>query len=257
MARVAFIGAGPGDPELMTLKGAHLIRSAGLVLFTGSLVPRELIAEHARGARVLDSKGMHLEQIVEHMRLAIAEGHDVARVHTGDPAIFGSIAEQMRRLDQLGIAWEIVPGVSSFTAAAAALGRELTLPEVSQTVIVTRAAGRTPMPAGETLRELAVHGSTLAIFLSVTLIEQVVEELRDAYGCNGAVAVVQRASLPDQRILRGTLSDIAAKVREAGMRDQAMILVGPTLDCASFPDSRLYAREFGHRYRRAQEDPGP
>lgn len=256
MPKVYIIGAGPGDPELITLKGARLIESAGQVLFTGSLVPRAIIARARADAEVIDSKGLNLEEIVAHMQRAIEAGHDVARVHTGDPSIFGSTAEQVRRLEGFGIEVEIVPGVSSFTAAAAALGKELTLPEVSQTVIVTRCEGRTPMPAGEKLHDLARHGATLSLFLSVGLMDKVVEELTPAYGADCPVAIVHKASHPDQRIIRGTLADIQARIEGLKIRGAAQILVGRVFDCDDFADSRLYAAEFGHRFRRADPESG-
>ena len=191
--KVYIVGAGPGDPELITLKAARIVRNAGLVLFTGSLVPRNVIEDVRPDAEVVDSKGLTLEQIVERMLAAIRRGEDVARVHTGDPSLFGSTAEQMRRLEAEGVEVEIVPGVSSFSAAAAALGRELTLPELSQTVIVTRAEGRTPMPPKEDLPSLASHGATLALFLSIGLLDKVVRELTPSYG----------ADCPDRRRPQG------------------------------------------------------
>jgi precorrin-4/cobalt-precorrin-4 C11-methyltransferase len=250
--RVFIIGAGPGDPGLLTIRGAALIAACPVVLYTGSLVPREVLAHARPEAKVLDSSGMTLDEIVGVIVAAREAGHDVARVHTGDPSIFGSTAEQMRRLDALGIAWEIVPGVSSFTAAAAVLGRELTLPELSQTVILTRAEGRTPMPDGEKLADLARHGATLALFLSITLLEEVTQALIPAYGADCPVAVVHKATCPDQKIVSGTLADIRRKAKEAGIRTQAMILVGRVLTATHFAESRLYAPDFSHRYRKAK-----
>lgn len=248
---VYIIGAGPGDPGLITVRGAELVARCPVVLYTGSLVPEAVIARARPDARVLDSSSLTLDEIVAVFVEARDRGEDVARVHTGDPLIFGSTAEQMRRLDALGIPYEIVPGVSSFTAAAAALGRELTLPELCQTVILSRAEGRTPMPEGEKLHDLARHGATLALFLSVGLIDEVVADLTPGYGADCPVAVVQRASWPDQTIVRGTLADIAAKVKAAGIRQTAMILVGRVLTSEDFADSRLYAADFTHGYRRA------
>src|SRR2546426_617097 len=250
--RVYIIGAGPGDPRLLTLRAAELIASCPVVLYTGSLVPPAVIAGARLGARVLDSSGMTLDEIIAVMACARERDEDVARVHTGDPVLFGSIAEQIRRLDALGIAWEVVPGVSSFTAAAAALGRELTLPEVSQTVILTRAAGRTPMPPGEELEELARHRATLALFLSVNLLEDVICALVPSYGADCPVAVVHKASWPEQRVVVGTLTDIRAKVRAAGIRSQAMILVGRVLTATDFANSRLYDPDFSHGFRKAR-----
>lgn len=247
--RVYIIGAGPGDPKLLTLRAAELIESCPVVLYTGSLVPPEVVQRARPDAIVRDSSGMTLDEIVETMAEACKAGQDVARVHTGDPLIFGSTAEQMRRLVQLGIPFEIVPGVSSFTAAAAALGRELTLPELSQTVILTRAEGRTLMPDGEKLRDLARHRATLVLFLSITLLNRVVQELSPAYGADCPVAVVHRASWPDQQILTGTLADIGQKVRDAKINSTSIILVGHVLTAEDFADSRLYDPEFSHRFR--------
>jgi len=251
--RVFIIGAGPGDPGLLTIRGAELIAACPVVLYTGSLVPREILARARADAKVLDSSGMTLDEIVGVIVEARDAGHDVARVHTGDPLIFGSTAEQMRRLDQLGIAWEIIPGVSSFTAAAAVLGRELTLPELSQTVILTRAEGRTPMPDGEKLADLARHGATLALFLSITLLEEVTQALIPAYGADCPVAVVHKATCPDQKVVSGTLADIRRKTKEAGIKTQSMILVGRVLTEKHFANSRLYAPDFSHRYRKAKK----
>ena len=250
---IYIIGAGPGDPTLLTLRAADLIARCPLILYTGSLVPREVIARARPDARVLDSASMTLDEIVALLAEAHAAGQDVARVHTGDPSIFGSTGEQMRRLDELGIPFEIVPGVSSFSAAAAALGRELTLPELSQTVILTRAEGRTPMPAGEKLEDLGRHGATLALFLSITLLEDVVAALTPSYGADCPVAVVHKASCPDQKIVTGTLADIRARVKAAGIRTQSMIFVGRVLTSTDFASSRLYDPDFSHRHRKARK----
>lgn len=254
--KVWFVGAGPGDPELLTLKARRLIDEADYVLFTGSLVPDI----HFVGIRaeVEDSKGMTVDQLVERMVRHAGAGRSVARVHTGDPSIYGAIHEQITRLEAAGIPWEVVPGVTSALAAAAVLGAELTIPELSQTVVLSRTAGRTPMPPGEDLADLARLGNaTLCLYLSATLVEKVARELVAAGRSEDTpVAVVQHATLPTQRILRGTLSTIAAQVREGKVRDQAMILVGPALDPLinaqiGAHDSRLYAADFSHRFRRA------
>jgi precorrin-4/cobalt-precorrin-4 C11-methyltransferase len=252
--RVYIIGAGPGDPKLLTLRGAELIARCPVVLYTGSLVPPEVIAHARPDAKVLDSSGMTLDQIVEVIVAARDEDKDVARVHTGDPLIFGSTAEQMRRFEALGIAYEIVPGVSSFSAAAAAVGRELTLPELSQTIILTRAEGRTPMPDGEKLADLARHRATLVFFLSITLLAKVARELAPFYGDDCPVFVIHRASWPDQVIVRGTLADIFAKVREAKITSQSIILVGRVLTATDFADSRLYDPTFSHGFRKASAE---
>ena len=251
--KVYFIGAGPGDPGLLTVRAAELIAACPVVLYTGSLVPREVLARARADAKVLDSARMTLDEILAVIEEARAADHDVARVHTGDPLIFGSTAEQMRRLTALGIAYDIIPGVSSVTAAAAALGRELTLPELSQTVIITRAEGRTPMPGGEKLHDLARHGATMALFLSITLMQEVTEQLIPAYGADCPVAVVHKASCPEQQIVTGTLADIRAKVKAAGIKTQSIILVGRTLTAEHFADSRLYAADFSHRFRKAKK----
>jgi precorrin-4/cobalt-precorrin-4 C11-methyltransferase len=250
--KVYVIGAGPGDPGLLTLRGAELIARCPVVLYTGSLVPPEVVARARPDARVLDSAGMTLDEIIAVIVQARDADQDVARVHTGDPSLFGSTAEQMRRLAGLGIACEIVPGVSSFSAAAAALGRELTLPELSQTVILTRAEGRTSMPPGEKLADLARHGATLALFLSITLLDEVTAALIPAYGADCPVAVVHKASCPDQKIVTGTLADIRDKVKAARIRTQSMILVGRVLTAEDFANSRLYDPSFSHRFRKAR-----
>ncbi len=256
--RVYIIGAGPGDPKLLTVRAVELIAACPVVLYTGSLVPRAALASARPDATVLDSSGMTLDEIIQVIVSARDAGRDVARVHTGDPLIFGSTAEQMRRLNELGIPYEIVPGVSSFTAAASVLGRELTLPELSQTVILTRAEGRTPMPDGEKLADLARHGATMALFLSITLLDEVAKALIPAYGADCPVAVVHKATCPDQKVVTGTLADIRAKAKAAGIRTQSMVLVGRVLTSSDFANSRLYDPDFSHRFRRArrrQENP--
>jgi precorrin-4/cobalt-precorrin-4 C11-methyltransferase len=253
--KVYFIGAGPGAPDLITVRGAELIARCPVVLYAGSLVPRAVVARAHPGARVLDSSGMTLDQIIGVCAEARAREEDVARVHTGDPSLFGSMGEQMRRLDALGIGYEVVPGVSSFTAAAAALKRELTLPGVSQAVIIARAAGRTPVPEGQELAALAAHRATLALFLSAALLDDAVAALVPAYGADCPAAIVQRASWPDEKVVRGRVADLAALAREHGIAATAMVLVGPALGAEGFADSRLYAAEFGHGFRAAGGEP--
>jgi precorrin-4/cobalt-precorrin-4 C11-methyltransferase len=248
--RVYIIGAGPGDPKLVTLRAAELIARCPVVLYTGSLVPREVLATTRPDARVLDSSSMTLDEIMGVIVAARDSDQDVARVHTGDPLVFGSTAEQMRRMAELGIAYQIVPGVSSFSAAAAAIGRELTLPELSQTVILTRVEGRTPMPPREKLDDLARHGATMCLFLSITLMKDLVDALTPSYGADCPVCVVHKASCPDEKIVWGTLADIAARVKSEGIKTQSMILVGRVLTSKDFAESRLYAADFSHRYRR-------
>ncbi len=250
--KVYIIGAGPGDPDLITVKGCKLVETCPIVFYTGSLVPKAVIERAKDDALVLDSSGMDLDEIMEVFKKAKKENKDVARVHTGDPMIYGSTAEQMRRLDDLEIEWEVIPGVSSFVASAAAIGKELTLPETSQTIILTRMEGRTPMPEGEKLADLAKTGATLALFLSVGLIKKVVDELKTIFEDNHPVIVVQRASWPDQKIVRGDLSDIVKKVKNEKIKSTAIILTGKVFNTEDFPDSRLYASDFTHNFRQAK-----
>ncbi len=247
---VHFIGAGPGAPDLITVRGQALIARAPLVLYAGSLVPREVLAGAAAGARLVDTAAMTLDQIIEQMRLADGAGQDVARVHSGDPALYGAIAEQIRRLKALGIAYDITPGVPTYAAAAAALGTELTLPGVSQTVVLTRTAMKaSPMPPGEDLAALGATGATLAIHLSIRNLKYVTESLIPHYGADCPVAVVYRASWPDQRVIRGRLDTIRAEVRAAKITRTALIVVGRVLDPAEFADSRLYDPSHAHLMR--------
>ena len=250
--RVYIVGAGPGDPKLITLRAAELIACCPVVLYTGSLVPREVLSTVRPDAHVVDSSSMTLDEIMDVIVDAHRREQDVARVHTGDPLVFGSTAEQMRRMDKLGIKYEIVPGVSSFSAAAAVIGRELTLPELTQTVILTRAEGRTAMPDGEKLADLARHGATMCLFLSISLMKDVVEALLPSYGSDCPVCIVHKASSPEQMIVWGTLSDIRQKVKLAGIKSQSMILVGRVLTSTDFAESRLYAADFSHRHRKAR-----
>ena len=247
---VHFIGAGPGAPDLITVRGLNMIRRAGVVLYAGSLVPKGVVAKAKKGARVLDTASMTLDEIVAEMKAAHRNGDDVARVHSGDPSLYGAIAEQMRRLDALGIAYDVTPGVPAFAAADAALGRELTLPGVAQTVILTRTAVRaSPMPKGESLAALGRSGATLAVHLSIANLARVVRELTPLYGARCPVAVVHRASWPDQAIIEGTLADIRAKIKASGFTRTALILVGRALRPKTFADSRLYAPDHSHVLR--------
>lgn len=254
MSKVYFIGAGPGDQELITVKGARLLTEADVVVFAGSLVDRELVRTYAADTEVWDSAGMTLEETVEVMAGAIVAGKRVVRLHTGDPCIYGAIQEQMAALDGLGIDYEVVPGVTSAFAAAAALRQELTLPEVSQTVIFTRIEGKTPVPERERLSKLAGTGATLVIYLSVAMIDRVVVELLEG-GCTPATpaVVVCRASWPDEQVVEGSLADIAARTREAGIDRQALIIVGDVLNVRKEglkTKSLLYGREFSHGFRK-------
>ncbi len=252
---VHFIGAGPGAADLITVRGLNLIRRCPVILYAGSLVPEAVVAEAPQGARIVDTAPLHLDQIAEEMRAAHARNEDVARIHSGDPSLYGAIGEQMRRLDALGIPYDVTPGVPAYAAAAAALRAELTLPGLSQTVILTRTAVRaSPMPEGESLSRLGASGATLAIHLSINNLAVVLRELTPLYGGDCPVAVVHRASWPDEAILRGTLADIRAKVKAAGFTRTAMILVGRALAPAGFDDSRLYAADHRHVCRKAGND---
>jgi precorrin-4/cobalt-precorrin-4 C11-methyltransferase len=247
---VHFIGAGPGAPDLITVRGLNLIRGCQVCLYAGSLVPREVIAEAPQGARIVDTAPLHLDQIIAEIEAAHEAGHDVARVHSGDPSLYGATSEQMRRLDALGIPYDVTPGVPAYAAAAAALKCELTLPELSQTVVLTRTSTRSsPMPAGEELEVLGRSGATLAIHLSVVNLAKVVRDLQPLYGLDCPVAVAYRVGWPDQAIVRGTLADIRDKVKAAGFTRTALILVGRVLARAEFPDSRLYAADHHHVLR--------
>ncbi|HVZ01202.1 MAG TPA: precorrin-4 C(11)-methyltransferase [Dongiaceae bacterium] len=250
MSVVHFIGAGPGDPELITVRAKRLIETCPVVLYAGSLVPKEVVAFARPDARVIDTAPLHLDEIIAAIEQAHAAGQDVARVHSGDPSIYGAIAEQMRRLDALGIVYDITPGVPAFAAAAAVLKSELTLPEVSQTIILTRTEGEaSPMPEGETLAELGRSRATLAIHLSVRNIHKVVAELTPHYGADCPVVVVYRVGWPDQHVIRGTLADIKAKVKDTRITRTALIFVGRVFENTAFSDSRLYHADHRHILR--------
>jgi precorrin-4/cobalt-precorrin-4 C11-methyltransferase len=250
---VHFIGAGPGAADLITLRGLRLIERSRVCLYAGSLVPEAVIAAAPKGARVVDTSALTLDEIIAEIEAAHGRGYDVARVHSGDISLYGAIAEQIRRLDRIGIPYDLTPGVPAFAAAAAALGVELTLPEVAQTVILTRTAVRaSPMPAGEALESLAASGATLAIHLSINNLARVVRDLVPHYGADCPVAVVHRASWPDQLILRGTLATIRRQTKAAAITRTALILVGRVLAQSDFPESRLYAPEHSHVLRPRQ-----
>ncbi|GAA3619881.1 precorrin-4 C(11)-methyltransferase [Kineosporia mesophila] len=243
---VHFIGAGPGAADLLTVRGLRIMQKSPVCLYAGSLVPVELLSECPPGARLIDTANLDLDQISTELHQAHERGDDVARLHSGDPSVFSAVAEQMRRLDELGVPYEIVPGVPAFAAAAAALKRELTVPGVGQSVILTRISRRaTAMPQGQDLASLAASRSTLVLHLAVQEIDDVVTTLVPFYGPAGPVAVVARASRDDEEILRGTLATIAAQVHEAGIRRTAVIVVGPVLTASEFPDSHLYSTERG------------
>ncbi|MFI7385145.1 precorrin-4 C(11)-methyltransferase [Streptomyces sp. NPDC049813] len=241
---VYFIGAGPGAADLITVRGARTLAACQVCLYAGSLVPRELLAECPPDARLVDTAQLDLDAIEAELVAAHAAGHDVARLHSGDPSVFSAVAEQMRRLDAAGIPYEVVPGVPAFAAAAAALKRELTVPTVGQTVILTRVAQQaTPMPAGEDLATLGASGALLVLHLGARYVDRIVGELLPHYGAGCPAAVVAYASRPEEVVLRGTLGDIAERVAAAGVLRTAVILVGRTLGAEQFRDSHLYSSE--------------
>lgn len=253
---VSFIGAGPGDPELITVKAMKAIQQADIVVYAGSLVSENILEYAKKGAKIYNSASMNLEETTKIIIDGAKAGKKIARVHTGDPSLYGAILEQIAPLEDGGISYEIIPGVSSVFASAAYLKAELTLPEVSQTVIFTRVEGRTPVPEKERLSELAKHRATICLFLSVGMIDKVVSELLQGYSEDTPVAVVERVSWPDERAITGTLKDIAQKIKDAGIKKQAMIIVGDVLRSVvsgrrsvSGSKSKLYDKEFGHGYR--------
>ena len=252
---VVFVGAGPGDPELITVAGRDAVAAADVVLYAGSLVNPQVLQWAKPGAEIHDTAGMDLGETTAVCLAAARAGRRVVRLHTGDPSLYGAIQEQLVPLEQAGVPCRVIPGVSSAFAAAAALATQLTLPEVSQSVVFTRLAGRTPVPEGESLERFAATSATLCVFLSVDRIDEVVAACRAGGRADDTpVAVVSRASWPDQREVCGTLADIAAKVHTAGIRRQAMILVGDALrprlqGWDAFERSKLYAAEFSHGYR--------
>ena len=241
---VHFVGAGPGAADLLTVRAQRLIAAVPVVLYAGSLVPPEVLAGARKDARLVDTAQLDLDAITAELVTAHREGHDVARLHSGDPSVFSAVAEQARRLDAAGVPWEIVPGVPAFAAAAAALRQELTVPGVGQTVILTRAGARaTPMPPGEELTALAATGATLVLHLAVQSIDQVVADLLPSYGAGCPAAVVARASWPDEVVLRCPLGELAGQVRSRGIRRTAVIVVGRVLSQESFIESHLYSPE--------------
>ncbi len=262
---VHFIGAGPGAADLITVRGLALIRACPVVLYAGSLVPPGIVEEAGAGvgakagesARVIDTAPMTLDEIIGEMKAAHGQGLDVARVHSGDPSLYGAIGEQMRRLDELGISYDVTPGVPAYAAAAAAMATELTLPDVSQTIILTRTSVRSSgMPDGEDLATLGQSGATLAIHLSVNNLGPVVRDLIPHYGEDCPVAVAYRVSWPDEKFIRGTLLDIRGKVKAAGITRTALILVGRVLAPGDFDDSRLYAADHHHVLRPSKNEKG-
>jgi precorrin-4/cobalt-precorrin-4 C11-methyltransferase len=251
--QVFIVGAGPGDPELITVKGQRLLCEADVIIYAGSLVNPALLTLTKSGAEIHNSASMTLPEVIDTISAAVQAGKTVVRLHTGDPSIYGAIQEQMDALQKREIDFEVVPGVSSFLATAAALKQEYTLPEISQTVIITRNEGRTPVPEREKLRSLAAHQSTMCIFLSVHMLAEVVAELvAGGYDKTTPIAVVQKASWPEQKIVRATLETIAECIKDEHIARTAMIVVGRCLD-ADYALSRLYAPEFSHMYRTASK----
>ena len=250
---VLFVGAGPGDPELITVKGQKALMAADLVIFAGSLVPEELLQWTRPEARALSSASMNLEQIIATIAAAQSTGKRVVRLHTGDPSLYGAIYEQMAELQKLGISYKVIPGVTAAFAAAASLSIEYTLPEISQTLILTRMAGRTPVPEKENLASLAGHQASMAIYLSISMIDEVAAILADAYGKDSKCAVVYRASQPEEQILVTRLKDLAHKVRAAKITKQALIVAGKTLQVDTdnlVYKSKLYDKNFKHEFRK-------
>ncbi len=244
---IYFVGAGPGDPELITLKGYKLIQEADLILYTGSLINPEILHYASDQAQKQNSAGLTLEEMVQTMADAFARGEKVVRLHTGDPSLYGAIGEQIDLLIQKDIPFAIIPGVSSFLAAAASIQREYTVPDGSQTLIITRMEGRTPVPEAENLSSLAAHGASMAIFLSVGMIDEVVAELQAGYGLNTPAAVVAKASWPEEKVIHGTLGELPRITKDAGITKTALILVGNFLK--DFGRSKLYDKDFSHGYR--------
>ncbi|RXI38822.1 precorrin-4 C(11)-methyltransferase [Clostridium tetani] len=251
-SKVYFIGAGPGDVDLITVKGRDILSVADVVIYAGSLVSKEHLDFCKEDVEKHNSASMTLEDVIEVMKKAKDEDKSVVRLHTGDPSMYGAIKEQMDELDKFNIEYEVVPGVSSCFAAAAAIKREFTLPNVTQTLILTRVEGRTPVPEGEDLEKLASVGASMAIFLSISMIEKVVDKLRKGYGKNVPIAVIERATWEDQRVIIGTLDDIAGKVKEANITKCAQILVGDFIDC-EYDKSLLYDKSFSHMFRKAEK----
>ena len=252
--KVIFIGAGPGAPDLITIRGYEAIKNADCIIYAGSLVNEEILVNKKENAKVYNSAKLNLDEIIEIIETYINKGKIVARVHTGDPSIYGAIAEQIRILKNKNIKYELIPGVSSVFASASALETELTLPEVSQTVIITRPEGRTPKPKKESLESLAAHNATMCIFLGVGMIEDVVKELTKEYPKETPVAVVKKASWPDEEIIEGTLENIVQKVKKANITKTAMIIVSNVLKNETFKESKLYDSKFTHEYRKAKKD---
>lgn len=246
---VHFIGAGPGAPDLMTLRGRDLIARCPVCLYAGSLIPEAILAHCPPGAHIINTAPLDLDQIMDEIAQAHAAGHDIARLHSGDLSVWSAMGEQIRRLKAMDIPYQVTPGVPSFAAAAATLGAELTLPGLAQSLVLTRVSGRaSPMPKGEELENFAQSGTTLALHLSIHRLAEIAERLTPYYGADCPVAVIWRASWPDERVLRGTLADIAS-ITDDRIERTALILVGPALAADGFQDSRLYAADYDRRFR--------
>lgn len=253
---IRFVGAGPGDPELITVKGQRALAAAQRIVYAGSLVPEAVLQWAPEGARKISSAGMHLDEIIAELVEGVEAGERVVRLHTGDPSLYGAIFEQMLELERRKIAYEVIPGVSAAFAAAAALKLEYTLPEVTQSLILTRMAGRTPVPEAESLPSLAAHRATMAIYLSISMVDEMAHILSEAYGPDGACAVVYKASQPEQQIVWTTAGKLAEAVREAGISRTALVVVGRVLDVsldALDHRSKLYDRHFAHGYRDSEK----
>ena len=251
MKKICFVGAGPGDPELITVKGRKALDNADVVIYAGSLVNPALL--DGIKAEIFDSAKMNLDEIIAIMQKGAEDNKVVVRLHTGDTSFYSAISEQIERLRELNIPYEVIPGVSSAMAGAAILGQELTIPEISQTVIFTRMEGRTPVPPAERLGSLASHRATMAIFLSVGMIEKVRDELLQGYPADTPVVIIEKATWPDQRVVRGALKNIAALVKDAGIKKTALIYVGESLrasEASLGKESKLYHKDFKHEYRK-------
>jgi precorrin-4/cobalt-precorrin-4 C11-methyltransferase len=247
---IHFIGAGPGAPDLITIRGRDLIAACPVCLYAGSLVPPALLTHCPPNAHIVDTAPLSLDQIIDECARAHADGHDVARLHSGDLSVWSAMGEQLRRLDHLGIPFTVTPGVPSFAAAAATLAQELTLPGVTQSLVLTRTSGRaSAMPERESLENFAATGATLAIHLSIHVLDTVVAELMPHYGPDCPAAIVYRASWPDQRVVRGTLATIVRLLEATAIERTALILVGPVLGASAFRESALYDPDYQRRFR--------
>jgi precorrin-4/cobalt-precorrin-4 C11-methyltransferase len=249
MSLVYFIGAGPGDPELITLKGINAVKKCETVIYAGSLVAQEILSHCRKDAEIFNSASMTLEEIIEVMKKSVAAGESVARLHTGDPSLYGAVKEQMSELDRLGIKYTVIPGVTAVFAAAAALQTELTLPEISQTLVISRIEGRTPVPEDESIERLASHGGTFCFYLSVSRFQEIADTfISKGWKAETPVAVVYRASWQDEKILRGSLADLAEKIEQSGISRHAVVIIGKSLgDISAY--SKLYDKDFEHGCR--------